>query len=82
MGADEARVNSSHHQSVADAGTLTVTGWADDDTVESAEDPDARFVLGVQWHPEQLSDPMSQRLFGALVDAARERISANAATAG
>ena len=45
-------VNSSHHQSVESAGDLTVSGWADDGTVESCEDPTADFCIGVQWHPE------------------------------
>lgn len=76
VGANEATVNSSHHQSVADPGTLTVTGWADDGTIETVEDPTARFVLGVQWHPEQAGDDVSARLFGALVTAARERMAA------
>ncbi len=61
-------VNSSHHQAVADPGRLTITGWADDDSVEVCELPDHRFVLGVQWHPEVLDDP---RLFDSFVDAAR-----------
>jgi putative glutamine amidotransferase len=60
-------VNSYHHQAVADAGGLTVTGWADDGVVEAVEDPDRRFVLGVQWHPEAVADA---RLFAALVAAA------------
>ena len=63
----EAVVNSSHHQAVADAGSLTVTGYAEDGTIESLEDPSAPFVLGVQWHPEQMDD---SRLFDALVRAA------------
>lgn len=45
-------VNSHHHQGIADAGTLTVTGRADDGLIEAVEDPAKRFVLGVQWHPE------------------------------
>ena len=45
-------VNSSHHQAVASAGDLTVSGWADDGTIEACEDPSADFCLGVQWHPE------------------------------
>lgn len=61
------RVNSSHHQAVADGGSLTVTGWADDGTIETLEDPDAAWVLGVQWHPEMTDD---RRLFEALVAAA------------
>jgi len=64
----ETVVNSSHHQAVADAGTLTVTGHAADGTIEVLEDPTAPFVLGVQWHPEVMDDP---RLFDALVAAAR-----------
>src|SRR3954466_13451501 len=55
-------------QGVADAGTLTVTGRAEDGLAEAVEDPDRRFVLGVQWHPEVIRD---RRLFGALVAAAR-----------
>ncbi|MEU4561711.1 gamma-glutamyl-gamma-aminobutyrate hydrolase family protein [Actinoplanes sp. NPDC023936] len=67
MGEDRT-IHCFHHQGVADPGTLTVTGWADDGLPESVEHPDRRFVLGVQWHPEYRRD---QRLFGSLVDAAR-----------
>jgi putative glutamine amidotransferase len=61
-----AEVNSYHHQAVDDPGTLTVTGWADDDVIEAVEDPAHRFVLGVQWHPEEAGDV---RPFAALVRA-------------
>jgi putative glutamine amidotransferase len=74
LGTTAATVNSSHHQAVADPGSLTVTGWADDGTIEVCEDPSAGFVLGVQWHPEMTGD---RRLFTALVGAA-----AGAQTAG
>ena len=62
-------VPSYHHQGVAKAGTLTVTGWADDDTPEVVEDPGLRFAIGVLWHPEAGDD---LRLFEALVGAATE----------
>ncbi len=61
-------VNSSHHQAVANPGTLRVTGHASDGTIEVCEDPEATFVLGIQWHPEMSND---WRLFEALVGAAR-----------
>jgi putative glutamine amidotransferase len=61
---DDTEVNSYHHQGVADPGSLTVTGWAEDDVVEAVEDPTRRFLLGVQWHPEAARD---HRLFEALV---------------
>jgi putative glutamine amidotransferase len=63
--------NSSHHQGVADPGTLTPTGWSEDGLIEVLEDPAATFALGVQWHPEH-PDRRSQELplFRALVEAA------------
>jgi putative glutamine amidotransferase len=66
---ESATVKSYHHQGVADAGTLTVTGWADDGTVEAVEVPGRRFAVGVLWHPEAGDDP---RLFEALVTAAAQ----------
>jgi putative glutamine amidotransferase len=66
--AGDGEVNSYHHQGVADAGRLTVTGWADDGTIEAVEDPARPFLLGVQWHPEADGD---MRPFRALVDASR-----------
>jgi putative glutamine amidotransferase len=69
-------VNSFHHQAVERLGQgLRAVAWAADGTVEGIEDGDGRFVLGVQWHAETLDEverPQA-RLFGALVEAARER---------
>ena len=51
--ADSCEVNSRHHQAVKDlAGGLRVSATAPDGVIEAIEDPDARFCLGVQWHPE------------------------------
>jgi putative glutamine amidotransferase len=65
-------VLSHHHQGPDRVGEgLKVTGRAAvDETPEAIEDPAARFLLGVLWHPEE--DERS-RVVGALVDAARER---------
>lgn len=52
FGSEQITVNSFHHQAIKDAGDLVITGWAPDDTVEVVEIPDARFAVGVQWHPE------------------------------
>ncbi|WAL67049.1 gamma-glutamyl-gamma-aminobutyrate hydrolase family protein [Amycolatopsis cynarae] len=58
-----------HHQAVARLGTgLRAVGWAADGTIEAVELPGERFVLGVQWHPEQ--DVEDVRLFAALLEAA------------
>jgi len=61
-----------HHQSVDRLGDgLEVVATAPDGTIEGVELPGARFILGVQSHPEQNVDDC--RLFTALTDAARHR---------
>jgi putative glutamine amidotransferase len=74
LGTDEIEVNSMHHQAVKALGrNLTAVAWAPDQIIEGVEDSDpSRFVLGVEWHPEELvghSEP-ARRLFAALVSAA------------
>jgi len=74
VGATEITVNSSHHQAVDSPGDLTVTGYAEDGTIEVCEDPSSEFVLGVQWHPEFSHDEqVSENLFRAFVKACANR---------
>lgn len=64
-----APVKSHHHQAADTVGTgLAPVAWAVDGTIEALEDPERRFALGVQWHPEEGED---LALFAALVAAAR-----------
>src|SRR5207253_6140059 len=74
LGALDVDVNSFHHQSIKSLGRgLREVAWAPDGIIEGVEMPSAdRFVLGVQWHPEDLvdRDPAARRLFEALVEAA------------
>jgi putative glutamine amidotransferase len=69
------RVNSRHHQSVGRPGTgLVVTATAADGVIEAIENPDARFCIGVQWHPENFWETGEFRpLFDEFVRAAKER---------
>ena len=63
----EVLVPSYHHQGVLSHPGYRASGHAPDRTVEAMEAPQARFRLGVQWHPEAGTDP---RLFTGLVAAA------------
>ena len=70
-GATRIDTNSSHHQGIADPGTLTPTGWTDDGLIEVLEAPEARFAIGVQWHPEHPGRRTAESpLFRALIAAA------------
>jgi putative glutamine amidotransferase len=77
LGALEVNVNSMHHQAIDALGFgLREVAWAPDGVIEGVEMPgDDRFVLGVQWHPEELvgHDPAARNLFTAVVEAARRR---------
>lgn len=72
LGRDRVRVNSLHHQAINRVGEgLQVSARSDDGLVEAVELPERRFLLGVQWHPEELvgDHDWARRLFGALVAA-------------
>ena len=68
-------VNSLHHQAIRNvAPCLTVCGRASDGIIEAVEQPGHPFLLGVQWHPEQLAGKYSHadRLFSAFIKACRK----------
>jgi putative glutamine amidotransferase len=70
LGAPRVAVNSRHHQAVDRVGAnLKVAGRSvDDGIVEALELPEKRFVVAVQWHPENQVRRSAQqlRLFQAL----------------
>ncbi len=76
MGAVEVPVNTFHHQAVsALAPGFIISGRSHDGLVEAIEHPGYHFMVGVQWHPENLWRKYEEhaRLFTGVVDAARAR---------
>jgi putative glutamine amidotransferase len=69
------QVNSLHHQAIKTvASQLRVTGKSNDDVIEAVESPDRRFLIAVQWHPEEIDGlPWVQRLFAGFAQAAGTR---------
>ncbi|MGI8467136.1 MAG: gamma-glutamyl-gamma-aminobutyrate hydrolase family protein [Pyrinomonadaceae bacterium] len=69
------KVNSSHHQSVKEAGkNLKITARAKDGVVECIEDTrQNHFVLGVQWHPEVnwKTEDLSRKIFELFIEKCR-----------
>jgi putative glutamine amidotransferase len=74
----ELDVNSRHHQAVErPAEDFVVTATAPDGVIEALEARDGRWLVAVQWHPENLhDDPASKRLFRDFVEEVRKRSSA------
>ena len=71
-GAGRHAVNSRHHQAIDRVGAgLVVSAQAPDGVIEGLERPDRRFVVAVQWHPENMVDAFASQksLFLALAAA-------------
>jgi putative glutamine amidotransferase len=61
---------SGHRQAIEDPGTLRVIATAPDGVIEAIDDPDRKFTIAVQWHPERTADPkLGQSLFDRLIQA-------------
>jgi putative glutamine amidotransferase len=73
-GKHETLANSSHKQSVGKLGKgLRVIATSPDGVIEATEDPTFPLWLGVQWHPERISDEEDHHnLFKLLVSKAAE----------
>lgn len=75
VGCREWTVNTLHHQAIdAVAPLLRVTARASDGVIEAAETSDAWWVLGVQWHPEELiadPQPWDRAIFAGFAAACR-----------
>jgi putative glutamine amidotransferase len=72
VGKDAIKVNSTHHQSIKKVGKgLKVCATARDGIIEAIENKSGdSFLLGVQWHPEQLyeTDIASRKLFSQFIN--------------
>ena len=71
-GTTEVMVNSLHSQGIDRLGpTLRIEAVAPDGQIEAVSLPEARFVVGVQWHPEYkvLENPLSRALFAMFAQA-------------
>jgi putative glutamine amidotransferase len=75
IGREEIPVNSFHHQAVDELGRgLEACAWSPDGIVEAFEEENpGRFVVGVQFHPEDILDevPSLLGLFRGFVEACR-----------
>lgn len=72
-GAREIDVNSRHHQAIENpADGLVVSATAPDGVIEAVESSEGRWLVAVQWHPEDLQDDdVSRRLFREFIEAVR-----------
>ena len=74
LGLTRLSVNSMHHQAVKTAAPgFLAAAHAEDGLIEAIENPNKKFMLGVQWHPEHMwqSYDSARRIWSAFVSACR-----------
>lgn len=72
LGKERMQINSLHHQSVRTAGKgISIIARSPGGIIEGIELSGRPFCIGVQWHPEHMTDSEdAKRIFRALVDQA------------
>jgi putative glutamine amidotransferase len=63
---------SGHRQAISEPGSFRVLASSLDGVIEAIDDPNRKFMLGIQWHPERTADRnLGQGLFDRLVQASK-----------
>ncbi len=71
----EIGVNSTHHQAIKTLGKdLQASAHAPDGVIEALEDPLYSYYLGVQWHPEAMSEAPQKAIYQAFIEACLSQI--------
>lgn len=64
---DQINVNSRHRYSIKNT-NFKISAISPDNIIEGIEDPEKRFFIGLEWHPESINDNNSNLLFKFFVD--------------
>lgn len=68
LGSNKIMVNSRHNDTVNLNDNFTVDAYSSDNIIEAVHIPNKTFILGLQWHPEDLSDEYSEKIFKYFIE--------------
>ena len=68
LGSNKIMVNSRHNDTVNLNNNFTVDAYSSDNIIEALHIPNKTFILGLQWHPEDLSDEYSKKIFQYFIE--------------
>lgn len=72
IGKDKITVNSRHSYHIKPNDLFTNSSFAEDGYIESIELPNKKFVIGVQWHPEDIYDENAELLINTFIDVCKK----------
>jgi len=72
---DRIKVNSKHNYHITRTNQFVVSAYSEDGIIEAIEDPNRKFVIGVQWHPETMLeyDENANKIFDEFIKTATEK---------
>ena len=68
LGSNKIIVNSRHNDTVNLNDNFVVDAKSRDNIIEAVHIPNKTFILGLQWHPEDLSDEYSKKIFQYFIE--------------
>lgn len=68
LGSNKIMVNSRHNDTVNLNDNFTVDAKSPDNIIEAVHIPNKTFILGLQWHPEDLHDEYSEKIFKYFIE--------------
>ena len=68
LGSNKIMVNSRHNDTVNLNDNFIVDAYSSDNIIEAAHIPNKTFILGLQWHPEDLYDEYSEKIFKYFIE--------------
>ena len=71
IGEEKFKVNSRHNYHALPNKLFDIVALSDDNVIEAIEMKDKKFTIGVQWHPEDLEDEESNKIFRAFIDSCK-----------
>ena len=68
LGSNKIMVNSRHNDTVNLNDNFLIDAYSSDNIIEAVHIPNKTFILGLQWHPEDLSDEYSEKIFKYFIE--------------
>ena len=73
LGSNKIMVNSRHNDKVNLNNNFTVDAYSSDNIIEALHLPNKTFILGLQWHPEDLHDQYSEKIFKYFIEKCKKK---------
>ncbi len=69
---DTIEVNSKHSYCITQAADMKISAYSEDGIIEAIEAENKKFIIGVQWHPEELINEDMEKIIKALIECSKK----------